>query len=287
MTTQLQTTDFSNSLIMVEAPYNKLYDLDFNADKLHAKVDNEYIIPLEGGPIAVAEAGRHIAILGSIKLAHDYNFGEKCYFLATKAKLTRESSKISDSPHLSLEVETLYKDKRNGEIGGSIYDSDKQLLFSVNIGYNVLRKNIFERLYKNYRQPNCPTLDESPYINRKSLVNLKVGSQEAFGEYETIMPCECEGHFKNYPALPVAIVGNLFIELGMKLFQKCTDGQFSKIVARKTSMAAQKLAFAGESISFTARIKSMNSPASITIVTEALVGDETISNAEFELLGLI
>jgi hypothetical protein len=62
------TTDKSlESLIEVHAPYNILYDISPNTDNgLNAKVKNEYLLPNEGAPIGVAEAGRHMAIMGSM-----------------------------------------------------------------------------------------------------------------------------------------------------------------------------------------------------------------------------
>lgn len=276
-----------NELSMVEPPYNKLYDLNLNIDNsLSAKVDNEYLYTLEGGPIGVAESGRHIAILGSIVLANDYNFGEKCYFLAIHANLIRESNDIQISTTLELTVKTIQKEKRTASIYGEIFDLNGRLIFSINVTYQVLRENTFTRLYKNNRFDNHTINEISPYVNRKRFQNIRINNTQAIGHYGTIEPNDCLGHFKNYPALPVAIVGNLFIELGMELFKKNSHCFFSKIIVLKTEIKALRLAFSGEEISFSTKIKKCNSNGSLVISGQATVKDNIVSTIKFELFGL-
>ena len=97
---------------------------------------------------------------------------------------------------------------------------------------------------------------------------------------------ECEGHFHSYPALPVAIVGGLYIDLGMQLFQEYTSREFDQIIAINTSIDAHRLAFSGEEVAFFVKIKKVISESSIVICGEAKIDSEVIADAEFELQGL-
>ncbi len=272
-------------LIMVKYPYNKLYDISTNEDISEAKVNNEYSTEGEEGPIGVAEAGRHLAIFGSIHLAKEYNFTAAAYFLATHAILKRSESNIDDLDFLYLQVKTVFKEKRKAKIYGEIFSTRKELIFSVEIEYQIIQQAIFHKLFKSKINTIIAKNEISPYIKRKTLKNIIISNNMANGEYGTVLAEECEGHFKNYPALPVAIVGNLFIDLGIKLFHNNTNNIFNNVKIIHTNIKALRLAFSGEEVCFFTNIKSIISENTLIITGVAKVQDEVIARVEFKLKG--
>lgn len=277
-------------LIMVKPPYNILYDLEINSNgSLSAKVENEYQCKYEGGPIGVAEVGRHIAILGSMCLAKDYGFEDAHYFLAAHADLERKTLKTSESRFLSLTAKTKSISKRKGQIQGEIYDEHQGCIFAATVDYQVLSTSTFDRLF------GCENSDfqfnqnligqSSPYRYRKELAQVTIQDNTASGLHEIVLPDDCAGHFPTRSALPVAIIGNYFIDLGMRLFQNFTDRQFSQSIVLATSINASRLVFAGKQICFSVKIKQILSDELITISGMAMVGDEIVSDIEFTVMG--
>lgn len=277
--------DSEEDTIMVKYPYNKLYDIYKNEGFLEAKVNNEYLTEGEDGPIGVAETGRHLAICGSIHLAKEYNFKNAAYFLATHAILKRSESDIDDSDFLNLQVKTIYKEKRKAKIYGEIFSSRKELIFSVEIEYQIIQQIVFNKLFKNNINLTIPKNKVSPYVKRKTLKNIIISKNMAKGDYGTVLAEECEGHFKNYPALPVAIIGNLFIDLGIQLFQNNTNNTFKKVKIIHTDIKALRLAFTNENVCFSTNLKSIISENTLFITGQAKVNDEVISTIEFKVKG--
>lgn len=276
------------TLIMVKAPYDVIYDICANTDhSISGKVKNEYLYEQEGGPIGVSEAGRHLAILGSMVLAKDYNFVAAHYYLAIHAELKRHSTQIShSSSYLTLNVKTLLKEKRTATVSGEIRLPNNELIYTITVVYKVLSQGVFSKLFSQHKNSQKIQNIISPYINRKKLTSLVIENHRISGTYGVVLAKECEGHFLDYPALPVAIIGYLYIELGMKLFSKHTNNQFDKILVMNTTINALRLAFSGEKVTFELNIKEVVSPNSIILAGITKVKEEIISNTEIELLGV-
>lgn len=273
------------NLIMVKYPYNKLFDIKAEGEISKAKVINEYSNIGEEGPIGVAETGRHLAISGSIHLAKEYDFNCPAYFLAIHAKLVRTEHQIEHSEFLSLKIQTIYKRKRNAKVQGEIYSDSNKLIFSAEIEYHIIQQNVFRKLFNKHLNTSALKNEVSPYIKRKSFQNITLTNTVAQGFYGAVLPEECEGHFEDFPALPVAIVGGLFIDLGIKLFHHATRFAFNKVIITHTEIEALRLAFSGEEVSFSTSIKSTISENELIISGEARVKDEIIAKTEFTIEG--
>lgn len=274
------------NLIMVEAPYNILQELTpMEYGGVRAKVWNEYLHPDEGGPIGGAECGRHLAILGSIALAASFNHKKRHYYLAIHAVLNRKTDLTDEIPHFNLYAIPVMADKRKGKIYGEILGAHNELLYTAEVEYMIMSPAVFTKFYgKNKLETKVETIDE-PYRNRRHLSNWVVEGDRARADFGTIAAAECEGHFRDYPALPVALVGNLFGELGFRLFRENLPG-YRKIISPYTSIRAYRLAFAGEFVHFVGRISKRLSSNTILVTAEAKVDDEIIANVEFELRGV-
>ncbi len=277
-----------SNYIMEQPPYNILHDIHEDMDgKLIARVKNEYRCEGEAIPIGVAEAGRHIAIAGSMILARDYGFEEAHYYLANHAVFNRNLEVNDDSEHFLVEVEVVDKSKRKGKIKGELIDVKDRTIFTANIQYSVLSQSVFSKLFEKHKpQSFYPEKinRNSPYQNRKKLVNVAVEKNTlASGIYETIHPFECKGHFPEYPALPIAIMASHFSELSIKLFNSSTTNKYGSVIIRNASINANRLVFAGETVHFLIKVKEMIDSNCMTVVGTAKVNDEIVSEIESEL----
>lgn len=271
--------------IMVEAPYNILSDYQLQADgSITANVSNEYLHENEGGPISCAEFGRHLAILGSILLAHEYNHKDNHYFLANHADLKRVHEYVTQSEAFTLIARVVSKGKRKATIEGVIYDRFEIPVYKAEISYQVMHPRIFNRFFGKHQLTHTYTNEVSPYIQRKNLSQVAISHQDATATYGIIEANDCEGHFQDYPALPVALVGGLFCELGMHLVRSVLP--YQTIIALSTDIKASRLAFTGEELKFEGTIAEQIDKNTFRIKAIAKVGEEQVAQADFVLKGI-
>lgn len=274
------------NLIMTKSPYNILTNLKIDPlGNITADVKNEYHYPEEGGPIGAAEFGRHIGVLGSIQLAKDYNFGSQYFFLVTNASLNRRVDRVYEEDEFQVTTSTLNLDKRKGKIFGQLKDTAGNVVFDGTLEYVVLKPEFFFRVYDNYFTDKIIQNTVSPYINRKALSHIKIDNHQASALYGKIQPCECEGHFDNYPALPIAILGNLLSQLGIRLFKHYSTQKFNKIIVSNATIQAYKLAFHGDDVTIQAEILETLPNDSMRIFTQAMANDEMLLDATIEFKG--
>ena len=269
-------------MIMVRKPYNILYDINEELDgSISGSVKNEFLYKDKWGPIGASEAGRHLAILGSMALANQTN--SKKYYLAVHAKIKRNNLTVQNIDTLKLQSKVITHNKRDGEITGDIYDANNQSIYTANIKYKIFTPQVFLKLFGSFKSSVEIKNNISPYQKRKELSNITINKTEIKGDYGTILPHECEGHFNEYPALPVAIIANLLGELGIKLFLH-NNSDFTKVIVTSASINAYRLAFHGEYVTFNAKVKNKDHK-SISIVGEVKVGTDLIADAQFEVVG--
>lgn len=275
-----------DELIMVEPPYCILQDLKLGDDgSITAIVFNEYQPQDEGGPIAGAEFGRHIAILGSIALANALSHNHSHYFLAVRANIKREIPDAYRFDELNLYAKPIKLEKRTGKVYGEIYGQNNELVNTAKVEYMILEREVFSKVYERRKRENSIKNKVSPYIKRRHLTNVVVDGHTARAEFGTILKNECEGHFRNFPALPVAMIGGLFGELGYQLFKHNLPG-YDTIISPRTDIKAHGLVFSGEHLHFAGRISQWISDDAILITAEAMVGEDVVADVKFILKGI-
>lgn len=272
------------SKIMVKEPYNILYDLHKETDKaITAKVDNEYIYKDELGPVSISEAGRHLAILGSIALADKAD--AQNYYLAVGADIKRHNfSSNTDSQTFKLFAEIISLDKKKGQVYGLIANEDNETIYEAVIEYNMLRDILFTRLFKQHKYTENIYKNVSPYRERRGFSDEKISNDTIEAVYGTIAPEDCLGHFEEYPALPVAIIANLFGKLGVKLFLY-NFPQLEKAYFTNAKLSAKSLAFHGEYLTFRAEVVSIGDNT-LSFYCEAIVNDMIVAQGESEIKGV-
>jgi len=269
--------------IMVQKPYNILSCIEKDANgNILAKVKNEFLSLNECGPISCSEAGRHLAILGSIALSMQSN--SKNYYLAKHASITRKTLLTKELNALQLETKLVSLGKRDGEIFGIVSDGSNNIYYEATIQYQVLSQQLFSKLFSTHKYVKDIHNERSPYQFRRKLSDVSISSNKITGEYGIILPGECEGHFKNYPALPVAVIGNIIGELCIKLFL-FNNLQFSKAIILKADMNAYRLAFHKEYLTFKAIVVENDYGKRMLIHCESIIDGIAIVEADVEVVG--
>ena len=137
-------------MIMVKKPYNILYDINEELDgSISGSVKNEFLYKDKWGPIGASEAGRHLAILGSMALANQTN--SKKYYLAVHAKIKRNNLTVQNIDTLKLQSKVLTHNKRDGEITGDIYDANNQSIYTAIIKYKIFTPQVFLKLFGSFK----------------------------------------------------------------------------------------------------------------------------------------
>lgn len=270
---------------MVKAPYNVLFDVNIIGDKnIKAKVENEYIYKDEYGPVSVSESGRHLAILGSLLLADKAE--DKNYYLATGANIKRHQfASFPVTQNFNLSAELISLDKKKGEVYGQILNEENETIYEAFISYSVLKDSLFSRLFKKYRIENSlQPFVQNPYTTRRGFSEINVCSDKIEAVYGVIAPEDCQGHFQEFPALPVAIIANLFGELGVRLFLH-NFPKFSKAYFTNAKLSAERLAFHGEFLTFRAEVVTKSTDV-LDFRCEALINDKVIARGESQIKGI-
>ncbi len=277
------------SFISVEAPYNVLTQIENYNDGLSAIVTNEFLNKYEGGPIACGEFGRHLAILGSLVLANTRTDSCKHYYLATNAKIERvyEDTCIKDvitNDDFCFYARPILNEKRLGGIKGYVTDEKGKVVFSGEVYYQIIPYNTFEKLFRKRRLDTSAV--DSSIFKRKTIKKFIHNDLSVTANYGEVSKEHCSGHFKNYPALPVAIIANLFMELGIELCKKHKLGSNEKFIVKGAQIEAVRLVFATEKVQFKAIFKKPFFTSEPTVLFHAFVDDEVVAKGIAQIIAL-
>lgn len=263
------------ALIEVRAPYYALRDARTLAPgRVEAFVSAEQSLDMEAGLLAAAEAGRHMAILGSMACATLRPSDKtRCYFLAERALLSSPQevslldSTTGHARQLRVSANALSSREREGAAECTVHDGSDHLLFTLRVGYKVVPEKVFRRLFAAFRvdMRQSPRSDErdrhpeavqrsyefrrrNPYLKRLNLSIVALNGEQIRGELPNIPADACAGHFPLYPALPVAVLMEVFSNAGGALLRTRLANPALRYRVRNADILAAKLVFAGQSI---------------------------------------
>ncbi len=240
-------------LICVRDPYFAFQTFDVQSDIVTSTVAAEHPMLAETGPIAAAEAGRHLAILGSCAAAMNNPTRARHYYLAREAYLERTSAPASAQELLTCNAEADFTDKRTAHANCSLFVRDEKL-FTLDVSYSVLSEALFTRFYgkhgseqrKDVRDNVTPFHRVNPYRSTNRLEILESDDSKLRASLGVITKEMCAGHFPGYPCLPVAALMHCLSNAAGALFQQRTGER--GYVVQIAEVAARELAFAGTSL---------------------------------------
>ncbi|HKP63864.1 MAG TPA: hypothetical protein VJV78_44320 [Polyangiales bacterium] len=252
-------------LIEVRAPYCALRDVQaVQPGRVSALVIPEQSVDLELGEIAAAEAGRHMAILGSVACAtHRRDRERRSYYLAERAVLRSSESlgAASKMSPLRLDAHCVQSGRRQARAECEIRRGDGTLLFGLDVTYKLVPEKIFQRLFAAFRVDMRRTvrtagaasepveyLRKNPYRQRLQLTVAELDRQRIRCEVPSVSVEACAGHFPLYPAVPVAVLMEAFSNAGGALLRTHRGAPELRYRVRSADVHASRLVFAGQSI---------------------------------------
>jgi len=190
----------------------------------------------EGGNICMAEAGRGMAIAGSVAAARQQTRGGKFYYLALQAKMTRRpyvGLGTSAAPgQASIVAKCIEMKKRSCSCEIILETDSSEDAWFLEVTYKVISLKTFRRLFQEAKKDDLKRMKEaqskgySPYMEFSGLTNPVLPHSSSKGDAINVteekrpetkvqsitcstvlpkpIPEQCLGHFEKSPALPVA-----------------------------------------------------------------------------------
>lgn len=291
-------------LIEVRAPYCALRDVQaVHPGRVSALVIPEQLVDLELGDIAAAEAGRHMAILGSVACAtHRCDPQRRSYYLAERAVLrSPESSDFTSKTNpLRLDAQCVESATRQARAECQIRRADGTLLFGLDVTYKLVPEKIFQRLFAAFRvdmrrAPRIAVaasepvehLRTNPYRQRLQLTVAELDRSRIRCQVPSVPVEACAGHFPLYPAVPVAVLMEAFSNAGGALLRTYRAAPELRYRVRCADIHASRLVFAGQAIVIHGEVLHDVSAHAVAMQMRACLpeGDE-VASASFILDGL-
>lgn len=235
--------------ISVKPPYFALSNMVLEKkETLSAMVPVEQPMGNEYGIISAAEAGRHMAILGSCALSLKNPNPDRHYYLAVGAKV-KKISNLYETSALFGKANIVYLDKRNGIVSTKLVTENGQLLYTIEVTYKIMHHNLFEKLFNQnkYNGPIIPTFN-NPYLNEIPLGKSFFENNMLKTTLGPIEPNECQGHFHEYPAVPVAVLMHSLSKAAGQLFSHKLGEKNLPYIVEEGLIKAENLAFIGDKI---------------------------------------
>ncbi|GGM38677.1 hypothetical protein ACFQBY_19575 [Promicromonospora citrea] len=206
--------------VCVSPPYYALGDLEVPVPgRANAAVPVQTPTGRQAPVINIAEAGRHLAILGLCAAATTNPAPGKHYYLAhrgvgrmyPRADVHRRPPGQGGELLLQGSATARLSGRHRAVAETELYDVDGSLVARLDMEYLVLSVPVFRRLM------GLPTAADAtgpgnPYAAPAPLTDVRVGSGAHTGRLTgtaglAVDPALCRGHFAGHPALPVSVAG--------------------------------------------------------------------------------
>jgi len=270
--------------IAVQAPYFAFDELEgLPNGAIRGVFASEQSVGYERTPVASAEVGRHLAILGSCAAVAE-NAAERIYYLATKARFSALDCINAREGLRTLEAtaEVLSHDRRS--LTAQAIVSDGKPFAHLRCEYQAIPERLFMRMFQDYRNDEgTPPVEDSPYRKPIPLEFAEPRGLSLAARSGSLTPARCAGHFPGYPAWPVAIIAETVAQVVSRLLHHIVGKEVDYSVVR-TDIAALKLIPASVPLTFVAECLSASRTLSHYVFSaRVLRGDEIVAVLDTEL----
>ncbi|MCP2266794.1 hypothetical protein ACFQHV_14015 [Promicromonospora thailandica] len=158
--------------------------------------------------INIAEAGRHLAILGLCAAASTNPAPGRHYYLAHRGvgRMYPPSSGTAGSAGVLHGTATARMSGRNRAVAQTeLRDAGGSLVARLDMEYLVMSEPVFRRLMGPATAPDAAG-PANPFAAPAPLTGVAAGARGGTAEL-TVEPTLCRGHFTGHPALPVSVAG--------------------------------------------------------------------------------
>lgn len=262
----------------VQPPYFAFSDVWKTSEGLLATFSPEQPRDFECGPIAAAEVGRHLAILGASAAAADAGDGVH-YYLASKARLLRADAWPGECSQLEATAQVVERSRRSLTTTSQVLAPDP--IYTLDCTYEVLPERLFQRLFQSYRRETNGHSGASPYGTNLALEDLAPIENGMSAICGPLPPNYCAGHFANYPTWPVAVVCHALIRLAGRALHRVL-GETCEFSVVQADVSAEHLAMAENRLSLTASYQSADDSI-YTFDCVAATGSATVGTMRLRL----
>lgn len=191
--------------ICVTPPYYALGDLVSPAPGLAgATVPVQTSTGRQATFINIAEAGRHLAILGLCAAATTNPSTGRHYYLAHRG-VGRMYPPAPTLTTLHGTASARMTGRNRAVAETELRDSDGNLVARLDLEYLVMSTLVFRRLMGPATEPDA-TEPASPYSAPAPLVDVAADARSGTAKL-AVEAAMCRGHFDGFPALPVSVAG--------------------------------------------------------------------------------
>lgn len=235
--------------IAVQAPYFAFTALEGEGQTIHGEFMPEQYMGHEVGVAAVAELGRHLAILGSCA-AVIQGAENRTYYLASKGKLS-----LFGNPHSTAggkyraTAQVIVQNKRTLKVGVVATTFNGEPFAYLDCEYIILSDALFSKTFKSYRTEPIQVPTISPYTHP---IDLEYDSPSRLALTARSKPLPLgrfAGHFVEYPTWPVAIIADTVSQVMTRLLHDMLDKEVNYRVAH-LDVQALRLISASEHLTF-------------------------------------
>jgi hypothetical protein len=207
----------------------------------------------EAGPIAAAEAGRHLALAGALAAASLFPDTGRRFYLARTGRLDRGpgAELPATGEPLIAHAEAVLAGARLARIAARLETESGLVTHTLELEHQLLAVGVFERIFASQRRVTVP-VTASPYRREMPLDFREVDATGALARM-TISPADCAGHFDGFPAVPVAVLMHALSRVAGRAFRSPGGGCTGRYWVDRADIGADRLAFADEELSLQAR----------------------------------
>ena len=235
--------------IDVLPPYYALTDVALDeSNAITATAPIEQPLGYEVGPISGAEAGRHLAICGSIAAAWANPKAGRFHYLATDAEIRRARGNLpADVTELRLRATGSMVDKRTAHATVFASTPDGQTICSLSCYYSVVGYDMMRKMFSDHCV-DTPADAPNPYVELIDPEQVDIAGGHIEIDLGPVQPERCVGHFQDLPAMPVAYLMSNVTAAAGRLLQRQTADPDLRFSVAEGSVRADGLAFTGENV---------------------------------------
>jgi hypothetical protein len=265
--------------ICVRRPYFALQEL-FEAEpgQVACVVPVEQVSSREEAPLTVAEAGRHLAILGLCAAASAAPDSDRRYYLAREARITwLHTEALQTEERLVAEAEGHFSTTRKASARTLLATETGTPVARYDLDYDVLSAAAFRRLFAHAYRPG--TSDGLPGVNpyTKPLPLTEIEGDDQRQSANVVAEVEdCVGHFPDFPTLPVAVLSTAMVDLACQLIDRVIGRPGVRWIPGEGKLTAQQLVTAGQPVKLAA-VREERTGDQLTILVTATVDDRSVA----------
>nr|VFJ71878.1 MAG: epothilone polyketide synthase D [Candidatus Kentron sp. FW] len=195
--------------IEVQPPYFAFTGIERRGEWLEADVTVTPPPPREAALVSVAEAARHLAILGSCAASLQCPLTERVYYPVRSARMIehRYHPDSGSTKRLRARAHCTHFDLKASQASSEmeLLDAHGEVVYRFGVDYHIIPEPQFRTLFRDNAQKTREESGHDPHATVRELPPVD-SFRDGVAIEMVVDPEWCLGHFVGYPAYPVAIM---------------------------------------------------------------------------------